>query len=197
MSPLMPIQNSQYYCVQRKRWFSLPTNPWMTQVLRHPNTNSTHSFKMFSLRSVLLLRSPWCVCSLSLSAHDRSQKVHAVAYAWEWQHQSKGLFCWDGNLVSYSSNHSSVTGLVCGFGQTCSLPTLGPTQACPTLSRCQQTVAAQGLGSVVHEALHNKDSMLEKSFFCSNTLSISGNSSLNYEGGKIQSVASLEFLKLT
>lgn len=189
--------------------------------MRHPNTNSTHPFKMFSLRSVLLLRSPWCVYSLFLSAYDRSQKVHAVHDVWEWQHQSKGLFYWGKNLVSYSSNHSSVTGLVCGFRQICSLPTLGPTQACPTLSRCQQTVAAQGLGSVVHEASHNKDSMLDNSFFScsntlsisgntslnyeagkiqfsgSNTLSISGNSSLNYEAGKIQSVASLEFLKLT
>lgn len=32
--------------------------------------------------------------------------------AWEWQHQSKGLFYWGGKLVSYSSNLSSLTGLV-------------------------------------------------------------------------------------
>lgn len=34
----------------------------------------------FYLRSVLLLRNPWCVYSLSLSAYDRSRMVHAVSW---------------------------------------------------------------------------------------------------------------------
>lgn len=132
MTPSCPYGTPKYYCVQRKRRFLQPTNPWMTQVLRHTNTNSTHTLNRFYLRFVLLLRSPWYVYSLSLSAYDRSQMVHA----WERHHQSEGLFYWGGNLVSYSSNLSSVTGLVCGFGQICSFPMLGLTQACPTLSRC-------------------------------------------------------------
>lgn len=147
----------------------------MTQVLRHTNTNSTHPLNMFYLRSVLLLRSSCCVYSFSLCAYDRSQMVHAVARCLGVA--ASILFYWGGNLVSYSSNLSSVTGLVCGYGQICSLPMLGLTQPYPHYPGAQQTVAAQGLGSaVVHEASHNKDSMLAKSFCsCTNTLCISGN----------------------
>lgn len=66
--------------------------------------------------------------------------------AWEWQHQSKGLFYWGENLVSYSSNLSSVTGLVYGFGKICSTPMLGLTQACSTLSRCPINSGCSGSG---------------------------------------------------
>lgn len=56
MTPSCLYRTPKYYCVQRKRRFLLPANPRMTQVLRHTNTNSTHPFNMFYLRSVLLLR---------------------------------------------------------------------------------------------------------------------------------------------
>lgn len=148
----------------------------------------------FYLRSVLLLRNPWCVYSLSLSAYDRSRMVHAVSWCMGMTASIQGtlLLRWEFIELQFKPFFWPCLWLWTDLSSS-------HAWADPGMSHIIQVLRAQGLGSVVvHEASHNKDSMLDKSFCsCSNTLGISGYSSLSYEAAKIQSIASPEFLKLT